>query len=113
MRECGRAATKAAAGLRYAASRALIKIRCVDLNLHSLVIIRALENNMTKICKWGNSLGLRLPKETAANVESPVGTRVRVRLLDNGSIIVTHLGAVAAMTEGQTVTTTLKAKAKW
>ena len=68
---------------------------------------------MTKICKWGNSLGLRLPKETTANAGLLAGTRVRVRLLDNGSIIVTPLGAVAAMTEAQTVTTPLKAKAKW
>lgn len=68
---------------------------------------------MTKICRWGNSLGLRLPKETAANAGLLAGTKVRVRLLDNGSIIVTPLVAAVAVTEAQTVTPPLKAKAKW
>ena len=54
---------------------------------------------MTKICKWGNSLGLRLPKETAANAGLLPGTQVRVRLLDNGSIIVTPLAAAVVVTE--------------
>lgn len=57
---------------------------------------------MTKICRWGNSLGLRLPKETAANAGLLAGARVTVRLLDNGSIIVTPLVTAVAVTEAVT-----------
>lgn len=106
-------AEKAAAGLRNAASRALPKIRCVNLNLYSLAIINALENNMTKICKWGNSLGLRLPKETAANAGLIAGTRVRVRLLDNGSIMVTSLVVEVALTGEQATAKPATPTGRW
>lgn len=52
---------------------------------------------MTKICKWGNSLGRRLPKVTAANAGLLAGARVRVRLLDNRDIIVTPVVGEAAL----------------
>lgn len=70
---------------------------------------------MTKICKWGNSLGLRLPKETAANAGLLAGTRVRVRLLDNGSIIVTPLTTAVAvtMTGVQTIAKRPTSAGKW
>ena len=68
---------------------------------------------MTEICKWGNSLGLRLPKETAANAGLHSGTQVRVRLLDNGSIIVTPLVAAFAVTEAQSIATPPTPAGKW
>ena len=35
---------------------------------------------VTKICKWGNSLGLRIPKSIANEVEVAEGTSVDVRI---------------------------------
>ena len=68
---------------------------------------------MTKICKWGNSLGLRLPKETAANAGLLAGTRVRVRLLDNGCILITPLGTSLMATAMASAIPPTKAPAKW
>lgn len=68
---------------------------------------------MTKICKWGNSLGLRLPKETAANAGLLAGTRVRVRLLDNGSILVTPLGTSLMATPTGSMLPPIKGPPKW
>ena len=42
---------------------------------------------MSKICKWGNSLGLRLPASIAATAGLKAGAEVRFRLLDNGSVL--------------------------
>lgn len=106
-------ATKAAAGLRYAASRALTKIRCANLNLYSLAIIRALENNLTKICKWGNSLGLRLPKEIASAAGLVSGSLVRVRLLDSGALLVTPLAGPVAVATTDVAVKPLTNAAKW
>ena len=51
---------------------------------------------MTKICKWGNSLGLRLPAPIATAAGLKTGNHVGVRLLDNGALLVTpRAGAVA------------------
>ena len=68
---------------------------------------------MTKICKWGNSLGLRLPKETAANAGLHAGTRVRVRLLENGSVLVTPLGTSLMATPKALATPPAKSPPKW
>ena len=68
---------------------------------------------MIKICKWGNSLGLRLPKETAANAGLLAGSRVTVRLLDNGSIIVTPLVAAVTSTGVQTIAKPAPLAGKW
>ena len=53
---------------------------------------------MTAICKWGNSLGLRLPAPVAVAAGIKDGTRVGIRLLDNGSILVTPLPGSIAIT---------------
>lgn len=53
---------------------------------------------MTAICKWGNSLGLRLPAPVAVAARIKSGTHVGVRLLDNGSILVTPLTGSIAIT---------------
>ena len=60
---------------------------------------------MPKICRWGNSLGLRLPKEIAAAAGLVSGAIVRVRLLDSGALLVTPLSEQVALT---TTTTTVK-----
>lgn len=42
------------------------------------------------ISKWGNSLGLRVPRDVAARVGLTEGTRVDVEASDDGRIIVTR-----------------------
>ena len=46
---------------------------------------------MTKLCKWGNSLGLRVSAAIAVEAGLKPGSPVSIRLLDNGSILVTPL----------------------
>lgn len=46
---------------------------------------------MSKVCKWGHSLGVRLPKAVAEAGGIRVGTQVSVRLLDSGCLLVTPL----------------------
>lgn len=41
----------------------------------------------TKLCKWGNSLGVRLPKYIAERVGLVAGDYLFVRLLDSGDIV--------------------------
>ena len=53
---------------------------------------------MTAICKWGNSLGLRLPAPVAVAAGIKDGTRVGIRLLDNGSILVTPFSGSISIT---------------
>lgn len=72
---------------------------------------------MPKICTWGNSLGLRLPKEVAAAAGLGLvsGTIVRVRLLDNSAVLVTPTtssGAAITTPVGIAVKP-LKSTAKW
>lgn len=43
-----------------------------------------------QIAKWGNSLGLRVPRDIAARVGLIEGTRVDVEASDDGRIIVTR-----------------------
>ncbi len=52
---------------------------------------------MTKINRWGNSLGLRLPKEIAASAGLISGAYVRVRLLDCGALLVTPVAVPIAI----------------
>lgn len=68
---------------------------------------------MAKVCRWGNSLGLRLPKEIATSAGLRAGALVRVRLLDNGSIIVVPLAAAVAVTEAHTAVKPPKVAEKW
>lgn len=55
---------------------------------------------MTVISKWGNSLGVRLPKPVAEAAGLTAGLQVGVRLLDNGCILVTPRKGKVAVTEG-------------
>lgn len=68
---------------------------------------------MTKVCRWGNSLGLRLPKEIATSAGLRAGAVVRLRLLDNGSILVVPLTASVAVTNAQTAVKPPAVIGKW
>jgi antitoxin MazE len=41
-----------------------------------------------QISKWGNSLGLRVPKDVAAQAGLTEGTRVDVEARDDGSVVI-------------------------
>jgi antitoxin MazE len=43
-----------------------------------------------QIAKWGNSLGLRVPRDVAARVGLTEGMRVDIEASDDGRIIVTR-----------------------
>ena len=43
---------------------------------------------MTMLSRWGNSLGLRLPKYVTERAALQSGDHVHVRLLDSGEILV-------------------------
>ena len=43
---------------------------------------------MTMLSRWGNSLGLRLPKYVTERAALQAGDHVHVRLLDSGEILV-------------------------
>jgi antitoxin MazE len=43
-----------------------------------------------QIAKWGNSLGLRVPRDVAARVGLTEGSRVDIEACDDGRIIVTR-----------------------
>ncbi|HEY3778949.1 MAG TPA: AbrB/MazE/SpoVT family DNA-binding domain-containing protein [Rhizomicrobium sp.] len=43
-----------------------------------------------QIAKWGNSLGLRVPRDVAARVGLTEGARVDIETSDDGRIIVTR-----------------------
>lgn len=68
---------------------------------------------MTKICKWGNSLGLRLPAPVALAAGLKNGARVGVRLLDNGSLLVTPLAGTIAVTEVHEPVKIVRRAEKW
>ena len=42
---------------------------------------------VTRIQKWGNSLGLRIPKAFAANMEVEAGSTVEMRV-ENGDLVI-------------------------
>ena len=46
--------------------------------------------SQVQIAKWGNSLGLRVPRDVAARVGLTEGSRVDVEASDDGRIIVTR-----------------------
>lgn len=68
---------------------------------------------MTKICKWGNSLGLRLPAPVALAAGFKNGTQVGVRLLDNGSLLVTPLAGAVAVSSAQSLVRPAPSLTKW
>lgn len=47
-----------------------------------------------RLCKWGNSTGLRLPAATLAAAGLAVGRSVEIRLMDNGDLRVRPVGLV-------------------
>jgi antitoxin MazE len=44
--------------------------------------------NQVQIAKWGNSLGLRVPRDVAARAGLTEGTRVDVETRDDGSVVI-------------------------
>lgn len=68
---------------------------------------------MPRVNRWGNSLGLRLPKEIAASAGLVSGTLVRVRLLDCGALLVTPVAGKVAIATTATAVDSLKEAAKW
>lgn len=66
---------------------------------------------MPKISRWGNSLGVRLPKEIAAAAGLVSGDLVRVRLMDCGALMVTPIVGQVAITDKAEVMP--KKEAKW
>lgn len=65
-----------------------------------------------KICKWGNSLGLRIPAAVAQVAGLKSGSAVSLRLLDNGSLLVTPRSAVSAETQ-QVSVSRVKTSNEW
>lgn len=65
-----------------------------------------------KICKWGNSLGLRIPAAVAQVAGLKSGSAVSLRLLDNGSLLVTPRSAVSAETI-QVSASAIKPASRW
>jgi antitoxin MazE len=43
-----------------------------------------------QIAKWGNSLGLRVPRDIAARVGLTVGSRVDIEAAEDGRIVITR-----------------------
>jgi len=68
---------------------------------------------MITICKWGNSLGLRLPKSVAQEAGMAVGTTVGVRLLDNGCLLITPHGKSIEVNDELSLETTAKPITVW
>lgn len=68
---------------------------------------------MSKICKWGNSLGLRLPAPIAQVAGLKNGSLVSVRLLDNGAVLITPLNSVEVVKAQNVKVKTRAASSKW
>lgn len=51
----------------------------------------------TKLCRWGHSLGLRIPSVIAQAAGLRAGSHLEVRLLDSGEIRLRPVGHVAAV----------------
>lgn len=54
---------------------------------------------MTTLARWGNSAGLRLPKHVVEAAGLEIGDQIGVRLLDNGTILVSPIKTKIAVTE--------------
>lgn len=68
---------------------------------------------MITICKWGNSLGLRLPKSVAQEAGIVVGTTVGIRLLDNGCLLITPHGKSIEVNDEFSLEATAKPITVW
>lgn len=51
----------------------------------------------TRLSKWGHSVGLRIPAPVLASANLAAGSRVDVRLLDSGEILVRPTEKLAAV----------------
>lgn len=56
-----------------------------------------------KISAWGNSRAVRIPKSVADAVDFKVGTRVSIRTLDNGGLLILPLNGAIEVCEAQTL----------
>lgn len=56
----------------------------------------------TKLSRWGNSLGLRIPRYVVDCAHLKAGDELLVRLLDTGQILVCPANPVLATTDGAT-----------
>ena len=54
-----------------------------------------------RLCRWGNSTGLRLPLPVMQAAGLKVGRYVNLRVLDNGDIRLRPVGDVAPADEGE------------
>ena len=109
-------ASKAAAALAILsfARAALDQVRrCGNLNFYSLAIIDKQADNVTRICKWGDSLGLRLPQEIAAAAGLVSGALVRVRLRDDGALLVTPIAKPGTVVAPDATVKPVKIAARW
>jgi antitoxin component of MazEF toxin-antitoxin module len=55
-----------------------------------------------RICRWGHSIGLRIPHAIADSAGLKVGSLLDVRLLDSGEIRLMPLGAVKTVDDTPT-----------
>lgn len=70
----------------------------------------------TRLCRWGHSLGLRLPSVIAQAAGLKAGSYLEVRLLDNGEIRlrpVGHIAAVDASAGKEVVVAKAPRESKW
>jgi antitoxin component of MazEF toxin-antitoxin module len=63
-----------------------------------------MEKSMATINKWGNSAGLRLPQSILEAAGLNFGSTVSIRLLDNGSILLTPRMKKLAVIDGESIT---------
>ncbi len=63
-----------------------------------------------RLCRWGNSTGLRIPMSVLSAAGLAPGRSVSLRVLDNGDIRVRPLGQVLAAEPGNTAATKLDAE---
>lgn len=47
----------------------------------------------SKLCKWGNSLGLRVPQHIAERASLRAGDYMFIRLMDSGDIVIRPVSA--------------------
>jgi antitoxin component of MazEF toxin-antitoxin module len=70
----------------------------------------------TKLCRWGHSLGLRIPYVIAQAAGLKAGSYLEVRLLDCGEIRlrpVGHIATVDASAGKEIVVATAPRESKW
>lgn len=70
----------------------------------------------TRLCRWGHSLGLRIPLVIAQTAGLRAGSYLEVRLLDCGEIrlrTVGHIAAVDASAEKEVVVAKAPKESKW